>query len=580
MHLGSRRFAEVWFLDFEFNAKEGDPPSPICLVAREFSTGRLVRAWEDELRRMPSAPFATDDRSLLVAYYASAEVGCFFSLGWNAPRFVLDLFTEFRALTNGQDTPCGSGLVGALTYYGLGSIGAVEKDTMRQLALRGGPWTDEERRALLDYCQSDVDALERLFPTMLPLLDGDRSLLRGRFMVEAARIERVGVPIDVRTLHTLRDSWDLLKSGLVARLDHEYGVYDGTTFKADRWADWCAERRIAWPRLGSGRLALDDDTFRSMAVLHPEVGTIRYVRSFLSQLRLHDLSVGADGRNRCLLSAFRSKTGRNQPSNSRFVFGLPSWLRPLMQAEPGLGIAYVDWEQQEFGIAAALSGDVAMRNAYESGDPYLAFAKQARAAPPSATKSSHAEIRTLYKQCALAVQYCMGPDGLSKKIGRPIPWARDLLDMHRKTYLKFWRWSDAAVDMAMLYGKVHTSFGWTLHQAGSLNQRTLRNFPMQANGAEMLRLACILASERGVRVCAPVHDALLIEAPVASLDETIHATRAAMAEASRLVLDGFVLRTDVSAYPHPLRFAAERGAQMWKTVMHLLADHGTSLVKV
>ena len=36
---------------------------------------------------------------------------------------------------------------------------------------------------------------------------------------------------------------------------------------------------------------------------------------------------------------------------------------------------------------------------------------------------------------------------------------------------------------------------------------------MQANGAEMLRLACCFATERGVRVCAPVHDAILIEAP-------------------------------------------------------------------
>jgi hypothetical protein len=43
------------------------------------------------------------------------------------------------------------------------------------------------------------------------------------------------------------------------------------------------------------------------------------------------------------------------------------------------------------------------------------------------------------------------------------------------------------------------------------------NFPMQANGAEMLRLACCLAIERGLAVCAPVHDAILIEAPLAEM---------------------------------------------------------------
>ena len=44
---------------------------------------------------------------------------------------------------------------------------------------------------------------------------------------------------------------------------------------------------------------------------------LHQVRQALSGMRLHDLSVGADGRNRCLLSAFGSVTGRNQPSNSR-----------------------------------------------------------------------------------------------------------------------------------------------------------------------------------------------------------------------------------------------------------------------
>src|SRR5262245_46554619 len=42
------------------------------------------------------------------------------------------------------------------------------------------------------------------------------------------------------------------------------------------------------------------------------------------------------------------------------------------QAAARHGIAYVDWSQQEFGIAAALSGDAAMQAAYQSGDPYLA----------------------------------------------------------------------------------------------------------------------------------------------------------------------------------------------------------------
>ena len=67
------------------------------------------------------------------------------------------------------------------------------------------------------------------------------------------------------------------------------------------------------------------------------------------------LAIGKEARNRCLLSAFRARTGRNQPSNSQFIFGQPTWLRCLIKPPKGIGLAYIDWSQQEFGIAAALS---------------------------------------------------------------------------------------------------------------------------------------------------------------------------------------------------------------------------------
>ena len=59
------------------------------------------------------------------------------------------------------------------------------------------------------------------------------------------------------------------------------------------------------------------EKFKEMAKQYPaEVGPMRELRHTLGQLRLNELAVGPDGRNRCLLSVFRSRTGRNQPSNS------------------------------------------------------------------------------------------------------------------------------------------------------------------------------------------------------------------------------------------------------------------------
>jgi DNA polymerase I-like protein with 3'-5' exonuclease and polymerase domains len=93
---------------------------------------------------------------------------------------------------------------------------------------------------------------------------------------------------------------------------------------------------------------------------------------------------------------------------------------------------------------------------------------------------------------------------------------------------------------------------------------------MQANGAEMLRIACILLTQAGIKVCAPVHDALLIEAPLDELDATVEKAQALMKEASAIVLDGFELRSDAKLVRYPDRFMDKRGAVMWDKVTALL----------
>src|SRR5208337_3142694 len=367
-------YREIVLVDFEFVAQPGERPEPVCLVAKLLRSGRTIRLRYDQFGSSP--PYPVDVNTLFVAYYASAELGCHRALGWPMPARILDLFTEFRDRTNGLTTPAGASLLGALTYFGLDAMGAAEKDEMRALIMGGGPWSSDEWERILDYCNEDVEALARLLPAMLPRIDLPRALLRGRYMAAAAAMEHNGVPIDVETLRSLREHWSDIQDELITAIDI-HGIYDGRTFKIERWAALLARHNIPWPILESGQLDLSDGTFREMAKAHPLVSPYRELRSSLAELRLNDLAVGKDGRNRTILSAFRSRTGRNQPSNSKFIFGPSVWLRGLIKPPPGYGVAYVDWSQQEFGIAAALSGDINMQAAYRSGDPYLAFAKQA-----------------------------------------------------------------------------------------------------------------------------------------------------------------------------------------------------------
>jgi hypothetical protein len=342
-------------------------------------------------------------------------------------------------------------------------------------------------------------------------------------------------------------------------------------FSTAKFSELLIREDIPWPRKPSGALDLEDDTFREMAKLHPMLAPLRELRYALSQLRLNRIAIGSDGRNRCMLSAFASLTGRNQPSNAMFLFGPSVWVRAFIQPGPGQAVAYVDWEQQEFGIAAALSGDIAMQAAYESGDPYLTFAKQAGAVPSDATKSTHKAEREQFKVCALAVQYGMGDKSLAVSINKPEAYARRLLELHRQTYPKFWQWNQAAVDHAYLRGYLQTVFGWRVYTGPMANPRSMANFPCQGNGAEMLRLAACLATEAGVRVCAPVHDAFLIEAAEENIDAEVVRMQGFMREASEIVLSGFPLRTDAKVIRHPDRYIDPRGEAMWETVSRLLA---------
>lgn len=190
--------------------------------------------------------------------------------------------------------------------------------------------------------------------------------------------------------------------------------------------------------------------------------------------------------------------------------------------------------------------------------------------PADATKASHPKKRSQCKAVVLGVNYGMGERTLAHSIGCAAIEARELLRLHRATYRRFWEWNEAAVNHASLYGYLDTVFGWRVQVDDRFNPRSLMNFPMQANGAEILRLACCEATEAGLSLCAPVHDALLLEAPLERLEADAAKLQAIMVAAGETVLSGFTLRTDVEFVRYPERYRPEKGQAMWDRVMGLL----------
>lgn len=390
-------------------------------------------------------------------------------------------------------------------------------------------------------------------------------------MAAVAKMEWIGTPIDELTFNRLRAGWGGIRARLVANVDRAYGVYDGVSFREGRFAAYLTRCGITWPRLTSGALRLDDKTFKMMAQLHPSLEQLRQLRKTLDLMRSSELAVGSDGRNRCLLSPFSSITGRNQPSNAKFIFGAARWLRGLIRPPQGYGLAYIDFSSQEIAVAAALSGDGLMMRGYAQGDPYLAFAKAARLVPPSATTTSHKIERDRCKSVVLGMNYGMGADTLALRLGIAPVEAAELMRLHKETYRDFWSWSQRTIDAAMLTDQTQTVFGWQRRIGGEVSRAALMNFPMQANGAEMMRVAAIAATEAGIEICAPVHDAFLIQAPLEQIEVRTEEMQALMMEAGRAVTGGFPVRTDAKIVRYPDRYV-DGGQEMWDRVMALLPD--------
>ncbi len=591
---GLPRFREIVYCDFEFAQSDGECPVPVCLVAHEEQSGRLHRLMLDA-DPPTEPPYPIDQDALFVSFYSAAEMGCHLSLGWRMPANVLDLYVEFRNIRSGHPDQKRMGLVHALHHFGLESIDTEQKDAMRRLALSWyeRPRTGEERRLLLNYCESDILALRRLLPHMLAEIGrtGIRNALRrGGYMRAVAAMERIGVPIDVPLLRRLERHWKPILQHLIESVPGGSAVYSGMKFRHARFAGVIDAAGLGgtWPRTPSGAYSTDRNTIKTLAVRYPHFEPLRQLKHTVDEFHRLNIACGSDGRNRVMLSAYSTKTGRNAPRKSgddggRYIFGCPAWTRRLIRPETGRALGYIDWEQQEFGIAAQLSSDPAMREAYESGDPYLAFARQAGAVPPGATRQSHARERGLYKTCALAVLFGQTAAGLATGTGLTMSAAENLMRDHRRLYWRYWEWQEKNWATFQFFGRLVTPFGWRLNRFPDEEQlvsperrrrmlRKLRNsasnFPMQAVGSELMRTAAILMQEQGIRICAPVHDAFLIEASSESIESAAKSACEAMSDASAEVLGGYRLRSEARIFCG--RFQDSKGEGFWNKIISIL----------
>jgi DNA polymerase I-like protein with 3'-5' exonuclease and polymerase domains len=447
--------------------------------------------------------------------------------------------------------------------------------------------TGDERIDIQNYCREDIDDTMKLYAAMSSKIDFGRAIaFRGRYAKDVAQIERVGMPIDVKSRTTIVERRDEFQNRLIDTQREKYPVFNKKSFNFVLFEKYLADRKILWPRTKSGRLETKDRTFDNMTKAHPLMRDLYDLRTAISQVRnatdvprvrngreIHFLPVGPDNINRSALMPFGTLSGRNAPSTTAFAFNLATCLRTLVDPRwmpnyerDGYALAYLDYGQQEFAIQAQRSGDEKMIDAYKSGDPYTYYPQQAGYTPEEALAQ-----RDQFKRTTLGLGYGMGVTTLCYYVGVDYGRAEELYEVHHQVFKRYWRWQEDEVlehqrqeiPMQIPYD------GWMFNTVG-VKQGTCFNFFMQGGGATMLRAAIRAVHDAGITIHAPVHDALLIGAPARDIQDAVATTSRLMSDAGERVLEG-VLRPRVDAkIIHNDRYRDKRGVSLWKTIVELL----------
>jgi DNA polymerase I len=592
----TKHFTTIAVFDFEYEVEDGELPDVLCLVAyildEHLRLVRKLRMWRGDFGPVP--PFDTGSDTLCVAYSAWAEMTCFMVLGWKFPAHIFDLHTAFLSASNillphnPDEKPKRprKRLSDACRAYEVEGWENIDKEQMAK-DIGEGRWRDYGQECVFEYCEEDVRASSALLEKLLigrarfRPTDVERVLHWSNYSAKSvARIQARGMPIDMFLWNAVQENKTTVIQHLLRKFDPSYGSDDpiytpGGEWSYARFEAWLASVGVtAWPRLESGALDTDSDAFKLMHHL-PGIESLHALRDSLGVIVKAKLPIGHDGRNRPSLFPFCTATGRN--AHSKSLFNAHAGMRSFMKFPEDVTGVYLDWRTQEVGIAAALSGDQALMSAYNDGDIYHALAKMCGLTKDDDRirwKNNSPAERQRMKALQLGISYGMGVPSPPRGLDRHPLIASVIIEKHKRKYPRFWEWRADQVTSAMLERQLDSVFGWPLHLSTSPNERTLYNFPMQSNGAEMLRLAAWRMCEAGIVPNMLIHDGVLIEA---RSEEEIECAKEIMRAAGREVCGGFEIGVDVDQW-------LERGARyrdkrpvamaMWKTMMEALQAVG------
>jgi len=512
-------FIVVHDTEFKGDTKDkGELNDPVCSVYKDLKSDKILR-----LKGKSKFPYPPK-KTLVIAHNANAEAHTLLSSGNKLPHFWWDTMIEDKKLNFGKVKK--HGLLDACARYGIQTISEDLKKYFINMILNNKSYSDDQWNKILDYCQSDVEATEKLFFKQIEqiekerFLEGPRSIISqalfsGASMAFTAQVEFNGIHVNNKLLTRIQDNFPRIKKQMIEQLNNKLGVYDeNQTLKYEKFYAMVERNKLlgSWPITATGKLKLDDKTVFHFAQSCDDINDFYLLSEFVNSQKLKGFIVGPDDKARTPYFMYGLKTGRTNPSTSRHPFNAPKCMRNLVRPPPNKICVSFDYKNQEIAIAAYLSGDPQLIAAVESGDPYISTARLVGAVPSSATKKSHPKERGLYKVTLLACLYKQGPANMSKRMNINIDVGTEYQVKIKNLYKEYFAWIKPIVNKALLQGYLTTKHGFRYYMAPGevYNPRTLYNHPIQSNGSEMLRHALIGIHKAGIELNALIHDGIVV----------------------------------------------------------------------
>jgi DNA polymerase-1 len=508
---------------------------PVAMYAKELTTGQ-------EMAGEGAVPWSHKD-STLVAFPGHTVIETLNASGCCPPESIIDLYAEHRAATNGKTA--GDGTADPCLAKACAAWGLPCHTNM----------TDEEAAAsgrAHEHCQAVVDAGCALLQAMP--LDRSQALSRGRYAATVAAMQERGIPVSQNLKSFSATALDELR--LVAQAEFPL------CFLRGRWARESVRRWLHSLRLGKVTASVDGCRRHE----DPRVQRVGEIAAVLQKLeQLNRVCVDHDERSRTNLRPYAAVTGRNQPRGYAWEIA-----KPLIHPPAGKVLAIIDYCQQEFGIAAHLSKDHAMIADYVAGDAYLRFGVRAELCTPN-----DQQARALLKQAVLPTMYGASAETLTAQYGLTHEAARTVITTFDRAYTRCREWMMESRGALAQQGIIKTPFGWHFYAPKECPDdfskllRTAGNFPVQANGTEILWEACRRLHAAGIPLCGTLHDAVMVEAEADIAAEVFAMAEAIMQEASCKVL-GAALRTATESIGFGEQFRSQQ--RFWSSVNRLLAS--------